>query len=67
MRLKNSIYANCCLSYVMPTKDERGGNSRADELFETGLITGLILVLRLLLLPLQLLGKALLRFRDIIP
>ncbi|KAL0033996.1 hypothetical protein WJX79_001822 [Trebouxia sp. C0005] len=27
----------------MPAKDERGGNSRADELFETGLINGLIL------------------------
>lgn len=37
------------------------------QFFESGLIKGLILVLRLLLLPLQLLGKAFLRFKDIIP
>lgn len=51
----------------MSAKDGHTSHNRADELFETGLINGLILVLRLLLLPLQLLGKALLRFRDIIP
>ena len=37
------------------------------QFFESGLIKGLGLVLRLLLLPLQILGKALLRFKDIAP
>ena len=37
------------------------------QFFENGLIKGLGLVLRLLLLPLQVVGKALLRFRDAVP
>ena len=37
------------------------------QLFESGLIKGLGLVLKLLLLPLQFLGRALLRFKDLVP
>lgn len=37
------------------------------QLFESGLIKGLGLVLKLLLLPVQFLGRALLRFKDLVP
>ena len=37
------------------------------QLFETGLIKALVLFLRLLVLPLKVLGTFLLRFKDIVP
>lgn len=46
---------------------QRYNECLAVQLFETGLIKALVLFLRLLVLPLKVLGTFLLRFKDIVP